>query len=356
MLTINAEGGEVKLSDRKEKILACVVEGYIASGEPIGSKSICEELSVSSATVRNEMSELCELGYLEKRHTSSGRIPSAKGYRYYVDNLITPNPLSDEECIRIENEITKDATSPEQVIKNASNVLAELTGCATVFTTPEDKNAQIQKVELIPASKRTAILVLLTSSGILKNCVCRIDIEIDENLKDSFKDIVDKYFIGSSVTEMTPELLQRIIESLGSENYAITPLLSALYSLSKDASQSKTVVESQTNLLAYRNETDNMLELLDFLRSREQSSQLVAYQSTSKSDMLSILIGSENYFSEMSNSSMILARYAFGNREVGTLGIIGPTRIDYSKLIPNVKYLTELVGRVITDKFEDNET
>lgn len=345
----------MKLSSRKEKILSCVIEGYIATGSPVGSKSICEELNVSSATVRNEMSELCELGFLEKLHTSSGRIPSAKGYRYYVDYLIDYSPLSDEECVRIEQELTRDASTPEKVVENASNLLAELTGCAAVFTTPSDKNAQIQKVELIPASKRTAILVLLTNSGILKNCVCRIDIEIDDELKEKFKSIVDRYFIGNSVTEMSSELLEEIIENLGSENYAITPLLSALYALSKDAGESKTVIEGQSNLLAYRDDSENMLELMRFLKGREQASQLVAYQSTPNQDMLSILIGSENYFSEMANSSMILARYAFGSHEVGTMGIIGPTRINYSKLIPNVKYLTELVGKVINEKFDDKD-
>lgn len=346
----------MKLSSRKEKILSSVVEGYISDGCPVGSKAICEELQVSSATVRNEMSELCELGFLEQKHTSSGRIPSAKGYRYYVDNLIAYTPLSDEECIRIEQEITRDANTPEQVVAKASTMLAELTGCATVFTTPTTEDSQIQKVELIPASKRTAILVLLTSAGVLKNCVCRIDIEIDDIVKENFQNIVDQYFIGNSVTELNPELLEQIITGLNSDNYAITPLLSALYALSKDAGESKTVVENQTNLLARVDESENMLELLKFLKGREQTSQLVSYQSTGDNDMLSILIGGENYFSEMANSSMILARYAFGSREVGTLGIIGSTRIDYAKLVPNVKYLTELVGKVISEKFEDNDS
>lgn len=345
----------MKLSARKENILACVVEHYIPTGEPVGSKAVCEELGCSSATVRNEMSELCELGLLEKNHASSGRVPTSAGYRYYVDNLMSTSPLGDIECAKLESMLREGAKTPEKILENAGGILARLTNCATVLTTPVDRGAKISKVELIPASSKTAILVLLTSSGIIKNCVCRIDIDIDDNIKDRFREIVDKYFIKAKVAELSEEMLAEIIDALGTEDYAIKPLLSALYDLGKEAGESKAFVEGESNLLAHKDAYGDITELMSFLQQREQLSRLVSFEQTRDNSTMSILIGSENYFHEMEDSSMILSRYAFGNNAMGTIGIIGPTRIDYSKLIPDVEYLTDVVGRLLSEHYSDDE-
>ena len=344
----------MSLSQRKEKILAAVVEHYIPTGEPIGSKALCEELGFSSATIRNEMSELCELGYLEQKHTSSGRIPSSKGYRYYVDNLMNTSPLEDIECAKLEAMLRSGAKTPEKIIENAGGVLARLTNCATVITTPTDKSASISKVELIPASAKTAVLVLLTSSGIIKNCVCRIDIDINDNIKDTFKKIVDKYFIKARVAELSEEMLEEIISALGTEDYAVKPLLSALYELGREAGESKAFVRGEGNLIAH-SDYGNLSELMEFLQQREQLSRLVSFEETADNSRMSILIGSENYFHEMEDSSLILSRYAFGDNAMGTIGIIGPTRIDYSRLIPDVEYLTDMVGRLLAENFGEND-
>lgn len=345
----------MKLSERKEKILSAVVEYYIPTGEPIGSSALCEELKVSSATIRNEMSELCELGYLEQKHTSSGRIPSTAGYRYYIDNLMNKSSLSDIECATLEATLRKDANTPEQILRNAGGVLARLTNCATLLTTPVDKGASISKVELIPASSKTAILILLTSSGIIKNCVCRIDIDIDEHIKDDFRKIVDEYFLKKKVVELSEDMLEEIITALGENNDAIKPLLSALYELGRDAAQSKTYIEGEGNLLAHEESFGDLKELVSFLQKKEQLSRLVSYEENESNDRMSILIGSENYFQELGETSMILSRYAFGNSAMGTIGIIGPTRIDYSKLIPDVEYLTGMVGKLLSENFHDDD-
>lgn len=347
----------MQLSARKEKILAAVVEHYIPSGEPIGSKALCDECGYSSATIRNEMSELCELGFLEQKHTSSGRIPSSAGYRYYVDNLMSRSPLNDIECAKLESMLRKDGSSPEKILENAGGLLARLTNCATVLTTPIDKGAKISKVELIPATSKTAILVLLTSSGIIKNCVCRIDIDIDDNVKESFNKIVDEYFLKTKITELSEDMLHDIVDALGDSDYAIRPLLSALYELGREAGKSKTYVEGEGNLLTHRESYGDVEKLIDFLQQREQLSRLVTYEEDRDNSRMSILIGSENYFNEMSDSSVILSRYSFGANAMGTIGIIGPTRIDYSKLIPDVEYLTGVVGRLLSENFDgDDET
>ncbi len=345
----------MKLSARKENILANVVEHYIPTGEPVGSKALSEKLGYSSATIRNEMSELCELGFLEKNHASSGRIPTTAGYRYYIDNLMSTSPLGDMECAQLEAMLREGAKTPEKILENAGGILARLTNCATLITTPQSKSAKISKVELIPASSKTAILVLLTSSGIIKNCVCRIDIDIDDSLKERFREIVERYFVSASVGELSEEMLAEIIDALGAEDYAIKPLLSALYELGKEAGESKTYVEGESNLLAYKDTYGDISELIRFLQQRDQLSRLVSFSESKDNSRMSILIGSENVFDELGDSSMILSRYAFGDNAMGTIGIIGPTRIDYARLIPDVQYLTDMVGKLLAEHYGEDE-
>lgn len=344
-------GGELlDLNERRQKILAFIIDRYILTGEPVGSKAISEEIdmSISSATIRNEMSELVDLGYLEQPHTSSGRIPSQKGYRYYVDNLIGRYELASEERYRIENLLEKASGEPESVLERASGLLAELTGCAAVSTTPLDEFSVIQKVELVPIGLRTAMIVLVTSSGLLKSRVCRFDSEITIEIVELFYNIAQAHFIKNKTAEINTVIIQTIAASLGDKAFVMIPLLTALYDLSHSAAQSELLLEGEANLLNNRDLEASACKLLEFLQRGEPLNQLL----TSNRDALSILIGRENTYKEMENSSMILSRYSIGGQDVGSLGIIGPTRIDYARLIPSIKYLSDLVSRFLSDALE----
>ena len=169
----------MELSDRKQKILASIVEQYIRSGEPIGSKTLMELLpmKVSSATIRNEMAELASMGLLEQPHTSAGRIPSHAGYRYYIDHLMHARELDDSDRQKIEAAFGT-GLDPEQLLSRAGEVLSELTKCAAVSTTPAGESTRIRRIEMVPVGSRTAMLVLLTSTGILKSRICRSDFPI----------------------------------------------------------------------------------------------------------------------------------------------------------------------------------
>ena len=195
----------MKLSERKEKILAAIVEHFIATGEPVGSKTLLEksDLNVSSATVRNEMAELASMGYIEQPHTSAGRVPSQMGYRYYVDNLMNQYDLPVQEKRLIESKIRNANGEPQQILEQAGQVLAEITNCATVSTTPYDEHAVIRRVEIVPIGTRTAMMVMLSSSGILKSKVCRTDVEITVDIIETFYNIVNQHFIGKSADEVS---------------------------------------------------------------------------------------------------------------------------------------------------------
>lgn len=166
----------MELSERRQRILAAIVEQFIASGEPVGSKALCNlfELSISSATIRNEMAALAELGLIEQPHTSAGRVPSHLGYRYYVDHLMSCRALGVKQRHALEESMVVHSGDPEQILEQAGELLAEITNCAAVSTTPADESAMIRKVDLLPMGGRTIMLVLVTSNGVVRSRGCRL--------------------------------------------------------------------------------------------------------------------------------------------------------------------------------------
>lgn len=351
VLNITKRGDEMQLSERKEKILATIVEWYIATGEPVGSKTLLEyaRIPVSSATVRNEMAELSRLGFLDQPHTSAGRVPSQLGYRYYVDKLMNRYelPLNDKRLI--EARLSDAGGEPQQILEQAGQVLAELTNCAVVSTTPSDTNAVIRRVELVPLGTHTAMMVMLSSSGILKSRVCRTDTELTLELIETFYNIVSKHFIGKSASEVSIALIQTLALSLGSKSLAISPLLVTLSDLAQMTEQTQLLLEGQSNLLNYA-DYPNAYELMEFLRRGEPLTNLFSNHK-SQGDA-NVLIGKENLYRELQDSSVIFSHYSVSGKDSGTLGLIGPTRIDYARLIPSLKYLTEIVGNIMSDTLE----
>lgn len=346
----------MELSERKKKILSALIERYIATGEPVGSKTLLEalDLSVSSATIRNELKELDEMGFLEQPHTSAGRVPTGQGYRYYVDNLMGRYELPEGEKRLIRQKL-KDASGDAQtVLETAGSILAEMTGCAAVSTTPSDEAAVVRRVELVPIGTKTAMIVMLTSSGILKSRVCKTMSEITVDMAESFYNIVNENFLGKPASTMHIAKIQTLAVSLGEKALSMTPLLVALCDLAQMTEKTEMLLEGQSNLLHYKEYDRDALILLDFLRRGEPLYHLFANSARPENGgEPNVLIGKENCFKELQNSSMIFDSYRIGGRDSGTLGIIGPTRVDYARLIPSLQYLTKIVGNILSDSLEE---
>ena len=233
------------LSERKQKILSAIVEQYIATGEPVGSKALAghPELSVSSATVRNEMAELASMGYLDQPHTSAGRVPTEKAYRYYIDNLMERRQPDEEDKRLMDATLKNRWVDPETVLEQAGELLAEMTNYAAVSTTPADEQATISRVELVPMGSRKAMLVLLTSTGVLKSRLCRTETALTPAMVESFYHIVGSAFLSVPVCEINMVTIQTLAASLGENALAMTPLLITLAELARDASQSDIILE-----------------------------------------------------------------------------------------------------------------
>lgn len=339
------------LSDRKKLILAAVVEHYIKTGEPIGSKELITKtgMNISSATVRNEMSELSSLGYLEQPHTSAGRVPSHKGYRYYVDYLMKPREVDEVSRRMMEAGIASAAGDPERLIEHAGAVLAELTQCAGFSTTPGGECTVIRRIELVPIGSRSAMMVLLTSNGILKSRLCRLDCALDSHILEAFYNICDSTLVGRQASEISVASMQTVAASLGSDVLLMFPMLAAVSELAQSTAETQILLEGQSNLLQGGDYGDSVYELLSFLNKEEPLLRVI---NSSKGD-LNITIGRENLYRQLENSSVVLGKYSVRGQEAGTLGLIGPTRMDYETIIPNVRYLTDLVGRLIEQALEE---
>ncbi len=341
----------MEMTERKKHILAAIIERYIKTGEPVGSKILLENLniSVSSATVRNEMAELSDNGYLEQPHTSSGRIPTQKGYRFYVDELMSERALDEDTRRRIDMMLGTHFGDPEKLLKEASAILADVTQCAVVTTTPTSEGAFIKKAELIPVSRRTAIVVLLTSSGILKDKVVRLDTDITDDVVRIFYKMATESFIGKPLRSMADIMLQSLVVSLGEHALKMSPIVIALSDLAQDALKADVVLGGERNLFNNTEISSDVFSIMELLSKRDTLLNVLSNQNNG----LNVYIGSENPFAQLNNSSMIVSTYSVSDTLGGALGIIGPTRMDYARLVPSVKYLTKLVGEIISAQERD---
>ncbi len=337
------------MDERKLKILSAVVEEYIFSGEPVGSKTIMKSLdiNVSPATIRNDMAALEQLGFLEQPHTSAGRIPTFNGYRLYIDKLMTRNSISDEEKEMIDTMLSFGDMTEEGIVETASLALAELTKCATVAANSTPKFSVISKVEVVPTGKRVYVILMITSSGNIKNKACRLEFDLSNEQLDFFTQFLKENLEGLAVETISDELMEKLTVAMGTYMLTLSPLVSGIYELSKDLISKEVVVKGETNLLAC--EDFNRNEIVKFLDNKNQFSKLL----DDSFSELHVKFSEENGDFVINNSSIITSPYLKGGKAAGTLGIIGPMRIDYAKIIPYLEYFTEKITELISDEDDD---
>ena len=207
----------MELAERKKKILSYVIESYIRTGEPVGSKTLISEtgLDVSSATVRNDMADLTNKGYLIQPHTSAGRIPTQQGYRYYVDNVMNVKPMSQGSREYIQSVLSQSADSPESILQKAADLIAELTELVTVATTPSSVESRIRKISFVRTGSRTAMVVVMTSNGIIKTKLFRCEFIITDDLLEVFDKALNSLFAGVKLDSINMPFIQTAAAKFG---------------------------------------------------------------------------------------------------------------------------------------------
>lgn len=341
---------ESELSERKLKVLAAIVKAYVETGEPVGSKSLALDLGVSSATIRNEMADLVELGLLEQPHTSAGRVPSQKGYRVYIDRLMEKEPLSKKEQLYLDGLLMSSAYDPERLLAGVSLALAGMTRFAAVSTTPSGSNADIRAVQFVQTSRRTAMIILLTSAGTMKNRVFKCDFDLSPEILRVFFRMMNEKLAGKPVASITPAFIQTLAASLGEMTILMSSALMALLEVAQESVETEIRLNGQMNLLFYPEfERGNARRVMDFLEKPQELARLLLQPQSS----VQVLIGEETRRPELHDSSVVVAHYSIGGHSAGALGIIGPTRMDYARLIVQMEYLSRSVGRLLTELMKE---
>lgn len=341
----------LELSSRQQKILTAVVEHYIATGEPAGSKMLCDSLdfTVSSATVRNEMSELADRGLLLQPHTSAGRIPSQKGYRVYVDRLMKRRPLSPEERRTIDSLLLSASYDPQKLLEGVSRLLAGMTRFAAVSTSPGGAGADVRAVQFVQTSRRTAMAILITSAGTMKTRVFHCDFDLTPDILRVFFRTVNERVAGRGVEEITPAFIQGLAASQGEMAILMSSALMAVLDAAREAMDADVCLHGQMNLLFCPEfEGSGARRVIDFLSREEELTRLILAQGA-QAGGTRVLIGRETKRAELANSSVVSCRYGINGRDAGAIAVIGPTRMDYSKMVASIEYLANAVGRMLTE-------
>ena len=335
----------MKLDARKLQVLGSIVETYIETGEPVSSKSLADRMdfSVSSATIRNDMAALFEMGLLEQPHTSAGRIPSHLGYRIYVDQLMHCKPLSEEERREIDALFNVRDPDPDRLLEDAAEALADYTNCATVSTTITPKSVRVKRVEIVPAGLRTVVVLVIATNGVIKDKVCRVPFSLNEHR------FCNGRLAGRSVSEITQKYLNALSAALGEYSAIFLPILATVLELCREINEGQFYTSGSTNLLGYKEFSDVARQLLETMQNRNDLLGVIA----SKDDAVFISIGKENTRSEMVDTSVVVTKYHIGNQNQGAIGVIGPVRMDYARIIPHLQYFAQTLGKVLAETFEE---
>lgn len=342
-----------ELDARKQKILALIVDTYTRTGEPVGSKVIAQLLdgSFSPATIRNDMAVLFDQGLLEQPHTSAGRIPSHLGYRIYLDHLMEEQRLTPQEQQEIEALFNLRNPDPDRLLEDAAKALARLTNYAVVSTTLTKPTATVKRIQLIPVDNYTVVILLIATGGMVRSRVCRVDFQLTPKIVEFFQNFANGQLAGRSLNDITDGYVRAMSMSLGEEYSDIfDPILSTLYELCRDCCSGHLYRSGTTNLLEY----DELRQVADRLfRSISSSDTMLGMLDRSR-EGIQVVIGRENPRSEFSDSTVIFSTYKIGEDNTGALGLIGPVRMDYPRLIPHLSYFSQMLGRLLDDTLNEH--
>ena len=340
----------MRLSPRQSIILAAIVESYIRTGEPVGSKFLSQSLDiqVSSATIRSDMAALFEQGYLEQPHTSAGRVPSHLGYREYIDSLMTCRSLTKEERDEIDSLFNVKNPDPDKLLEDAADALSDYTGCAGVTSSITSKDVNVKRIDLIAAGVNTVVILLIASNGVIKNKVCRVDFAVTAELVEFFTKFANSRLGGRSIEAISATYISSVSVTLGEYSRIFTPILVGIFELCKEFSDGQYYIGGGTKLLEYDELGRVARDLLIMLDNQEKLHRLFGGDDSD----FKILVGKENNTMELAGSSLVVTNYNIGGEKAGTVGLIGPVRLDYAKVIPHLEYFANTLGKLLTDTLE----
>ena len=337
----------MELTDRKKRILRCIVDLYIRTAEPVGSKAIAEmpDMKYSSATIRNEMADLTSMGYLEQPHTSAGRIPSAAGYRLYVDELMADYRLSLDETRSINASLEEKMQRVDKVVEKVAKLVSQATDLPAISMASRHGSITVKRFDLILAGSGSFILVVMLSTDEVVNKLIKLPLNVTENDLKLLSALLNATMVELPSEEFTPSLLERVMRSAGAAASLVPVIVDFVTETLHRTHDTNMVVTGQMRLLGqpeYR-DVDKAQKLISTL-DEDALSNLPAVMQNANGTR--VLVGPENVAEELKDTSVVMTKFDIGDGLQGMIGVVGPTRMDYAKVTARLSYFAESLSKM----------
>ena len=335
----------MELTARKKQILKIVVESYIDTAEPLGSKAIAERMpeKVSSATVRNELAELSDMGYLEQPHTSAGRIPSPLGYRLYVNELMERKPISAEEAAQINDTLRQELKGTDQVIAKTGQMVSSFVDYPTYAVADHTADATVRRFELIAVDSVSVIAVVMLSDSRVKSRLMQLSLPLEAETLPQISHLLNTHFTGIAPADMNAHLMNLSDQVSGQWFLLLNQVVEYAAELLKESQQHEVFTNGASQLLKFPEfrDIDKAHDLMHFMVDSKEQLPVPA-----DGRAMQILIGPENVNDALKESSVVVASYDIGDGMRGLVGVVGPTRMDYAKVTARLSYFAESLSKM----------
>ncbi len=344
----------MSLGERKKKILKAIIDEYIEHAEPVGSKAIAmhADIELSPATIRNEMSDLESMGYLEQPHVSAGRIPSQAGYRLYVDELMNRHRLSINEMEAINASLRMKMKELDELIRGVSKVVSQLTNYTTYAVMSGASEVYIRKFDLMLADARTIVVIMLTSTSNVRNTYLKTAFPVSEEELLLLSRMLNNRFVNLTLDKIDMLLVRQAEREMGRLGPLVSPIINFAAEVMEEGEESNVYVGGASRILSHPEYRDTVKaqKLLDFISDRGDIKS-----SDDEIGQVHIAIGTENEAEPLHDASVVYGTYGIGDKMKGTLGVVGPVRMDYAKVAANLNYFLTGLNKLLRETFSDDE-
>ncbi|SFC37857.1 heat-inducible transcription repressor HrcA [Bacillus sp. OV322] len=342
------------LTDRQLLILKVIIDDFIRNAQPVGSRSLSkkEEITFSSATIRNEMSDLEELGFIEKTHTSSGRIPSEQGYRYYVDHLLHPQRLKKDDRAMLQSIFAERIYELEKIVQKSAKILSELTSYTSIVLGPKVKDNKLRKIQIVPISQDTAIAIIITDTGHVENKMISLPPSFDLNEIEKMANILNDRLAGVPLAELKDKIYKEVAVLLRQHIHDYGTIVSSLADTFAVSEAGKIFFGGKTNMLKQPefHDIEKVTSLLSMIEQEQGMYDLIKQNPAG----IHVKIGRENNNTALDDCSLITATYSVGEEQVGTIAILGPTRMQYSRVISLLEFFSNDMTALLTRLYQNH--
>lgn len=339
------------LDERKLRVLYAIINSYVLSAEPIGSRTISKQydLGVSSATIRNEMSDLEELGFLNKPHSSAGRVPSDKAYRVYVDSLMKLDSFILDENIKknIKNILSNESQELDHLLQNSARVLSEITSYTVLAISSQLKTSKIKHIQLIPIGNNQFLLLIVNDSDVVKNSIFKLDKALSDNHLNTISNFLNSKLKGLSFEQISQQVDFGMFKDLYDYRYVLDKIIPLLNKSIESNDNIELYSEGITRILNFPEykDVDKAKSIISFIEDKDLVLEMLLNNSFTQD--INIMIGNENNYSQLKDCSIITTTYSINGKTIGKIGLIGPTRMDYYKLINTLKIFSTNITEII---------